>query len=84
MTKKLVYSISTNNQDKKDNETHVRCAPNMLNKNFLDTLKFQTMHDIYRKRMSEPTSRCLGQRMKNSDGELQNYFSWLTNQETFQ
>ena len=44
------YNVSTNNKDKKDNESHIYRSPNSLGVDlFAEPKKFKTMHDFYKR-----------------------------------
>lgn len=82
-TSKINYALPINNPDRKPNETSIyREAQSTHIDPHNIKAEYSTVHDIYRKTFNDKLDdNCIGARMKNSDGSLQNIFTWYSKQE---
>ena len=82
-SKNIIYALSIDNKDKKDNESHIYRAPESLELDLNNyPLEFKTLHDAYRSTFNEnPDAECMGYRQRNPDGSLQNCYTWLSKAE---
>lgn len=71
------YNVSTNNSDKKPNESHIYRSPNALGIDlFAENKKLKTMHDFYRHALeNNGNSPFLGTRY-SSEGVLQDHYKF--------
>ena len=83
MKKNFVYAVPLNNPDKKDNETSIYRHPEYLHKNYSENIQFQTIHDMYKKRLEDLNSKFMGVRLTDSEGKLENKFTWYNTKEIF-
>ena len=81
--KAIDYAVAIGNPDRRSNETSIYRAPQTATTDPRDfAMEFDTLHDVYRKTFTEKLDEdCIGARMKNPDGSLQNIFTWLSKQE---
>ena len=79
--KEIIYAMSTNNQDKAANETHVYRHPGSIGKDLNTLSPVHTLHEVYNSRLkTEPNEPSIGRREKDANGQLANTISWYTNQ----
>lgn len=60
MKKDYLYAVPLNNSDKKDNETCIYRHPDSVGKDYKQSVEFQTIHDMYKKRLENMDSRFIG------------------------
>ena len=76
----LIYAVSTNNSDKKSNETHIFRHPESLGKDLYAPCEFRTLHDVYARRLKlEPAHNTLGRRERDAQGQLAQTITWYSN-----
>ena len=64
MDKNFTYAIPINNPDRKPNETSIYRHPDFVSRNYAETIPYKTIHEMFRKRLQDPTSDLLGVRLK--------------------
>ena len=78
MKKDFMYSVPLNNSDRKDNETSIYRHPDFVNKDFKESIEFNTIHDMFKKRLENINSKFIGVRLKDKDGQISKSFTWYT------
>lgn len=79
----ILYATPINNPDKQPNETPIYRAPPSVGLDLNNLMpQFRTLHDILRLRFQSPMNDFIGRReIDPSTGQLQNFFSWKSNQQ---
>lgn len=82
-SKEINYAIPIDNPDRKKNETSIYRNPDTVNVDPKDyQMEFGTIHDIYKKTFKDKLDdNCIGLRLKNPDGTLQNIYTWHSKKE---
>lgn len=74
----IQYSVSTQNKDKKENETHIFRHPSAIGKPLASFLTCSTLQQVYTKCLNNPSSPLLGKRKQNPDGSFEKKYSWYS------
>lgn len=82
-SREIHYAIPINNPDRKSNETSIYRNPQTPNIDVKDfKTEYNTIHDVYNKTFGfKEDDNCVGSRLKNSDGTLQDIFTWKSKKE---
>ena len=79
---RMLYAVSMQNADKKDNESHVYRHPDAVDCDIWNLKpQLKTIHDAYRVAFEKPNRQILGRRERNQDGTLQNVITWFSNKQ---
>ena len=70
-----MYALPISNQDKKQNETYIYRHPDFVNKDYLSTVPYKTIHDYYKQRLNNLNNKFIGER-KLTNGKLDNFYTF--------